>query len=283
MHEITHIGVIGAGTMGHGVAQLAAMAGYETCLYDIDQARVDGGLEHIRSNFAGAIERGKATLEERDQALARLRTTTRLEEVCDSVGMVIEAAPEQIELKKELFAKLSALTSSETVLATNTSSLSVTEIAAAATHSERVLGVHFFNPVHVMKLLELVRADQTSEWALQRAHDVGRKMGKELIVINDSAGFASSRLGLVLGLEAMRMVEQGVASPDDIDRAMVYGYRHPMGPLRVTDLVGLDVRLAIAEYLHAEIGEQFRPPQILRKLVRAGKLGKKTGEGFYKW
>jgi 3-hydroxybutyryl-CoA dehydrogenase len=192
--------------------------------------------------------------------------------------------PESLELKQRIFARLGLAAPPEALLASNTSSISIGKIAEAAPHPERVVGMHFFNPVHVMPLLEVVRGPLTSDDAVARAVAAGRRMGKEPIVVRDTPGFASSRLGLVLGLEAMRMVEQGVASAEDIDRAMTLGYRHPMGPLRLTDHVGLDVRLAIAEYLHAELGSAaFRPPEILKRMVAEGRLGKKVGRGFYDW
>jgi 3-hydroxybutyryl-CoA dehydrogenase len=189
-----------------------------------------------------------------------------------------------MELKQQLFRELSGLVSEDCILASNTSSLSLTEIAAAATHPRRVVGMHFFNPVHLMKLLELVRAYQTDDATLERARHFGEKIGKHLIVVEDSPGFASTRLGLAVGLEAIRMLEERVASAEDIDRAMELGYGYPMGPLKLGDLVGLDIRLSIAEYLYKELGSPtFRPPQLLKKMVRAGKLGKKSGEGFYRY
>jgi 3-hydroxybutyryl-CoA dehydrogenase len=188
-----------------------------------------------------------------------------------------------MELKQEIFARLGAVCRPEAILATNTSSLSIARIASAAPRPERVIGLHFFNPPHIMKLLEVVVAEKTSEETLAAARQLAERLGKTAIVVKDSPGFATSRLGLVLGLEAMRMLEQGVASAQDIDRAMELGYGHPMGPLRVSDLVGLDVRLSIAEILHQEIGETFRPPAILRRLVQEGKLGKKAGQGFHRW
>jgi 3-hydroxybutyryl-CoA dehydrogenase len=189
-----------------------------------------------------------------------------------------------MDVKRTIFAELDAAAPPGAILATNTSSLSVSRIAEATERPDRVIGLHFFNPVHIMKLLEVVRGDATTEATVDAALDFARRIGKEPIVVTDTPGFASSRLGVVLGLEAMRMVEQGVASPEDIDRAMELGYNHPMGPLRLSDLVGIDVRLGIAEYLHAELGgEQYRPPEIMRRMVAEGKLGRKSGEGFYTW
>jgi len=215
--------------------------------------------------------------------LGRLRATGELKDLADC-QLVVEAAPEDLEIKQKLFRRLSEVAAPSAILASNTSSLSLTEIAAAATHPERVVGMHFFNPVHVMKLLEVVRAHQTSDETLASVRAAGERMGKQVIAVEDHPGFASSRLGIALGMEAIRMLEEGVASAEDIDRAMELGYGHPMGPLKLTDLVGLDVRLAIAEYLHRELGNPaFRPPQLLKKMVRAGKLGKKSGEGFFRY
>ena len=198
--------------------------------------------------------------------------------------LVIEAAPERLDLKRALFTQIEQFAPADAILGTNTSSLSISEIASGCRHPERVVGMHFFNPPYILQFLELIRTEQTDDDALAKAKAIGEQMNRDLIVINDSPGFATSRLGLILGLEAMRMLQDGVGSAEDIDRAMELGYRHPMGPLRLTDLVGLDVRLAIAEYLHRELGgERFAPPQILRDKVEAGKLGRKSGEGFYKW
>lgn len=275
--------VIGAGTMGHGVAQVLAMAGITTRLFDINQAGIDNGLSKIAANLAKGVARGKVTAEDESATNARLSGTTDMQAAIAGVDVVIEAVPEIMDLKKKIFTELGDSLGANVLLATNTSSLPIAEIASAARFPERVTGMHFFNPVHIMKLLEVVRAEQTSDETLAIVSDVGVRLGKELIVVSDSAGFATSRLGLIIGLEAMRMLESGVASAEEIDKAMELGYRHPMGPLRLTDLVGLDVRLAIAEHLFAEVGPQFRPPQILRRMVRAGKLGKKTGQGFYSW
>ena len=282
--RIQKVAVLGAGTMGHGIAQVAAASGFDTTLFDLSDAFVRGGLERIERNLKQGVDRGKVTEEDRAAALARLATTTSAEEALVAADLVIEAAPERMEIKRSLVDQANRFAPAGTIFATNTSSLSVTEIASAAKNPDRVIGMHFFNPPYVLKLLEIVRAEQTSNETLAAVRDVAARMGREVIVIRDSPGFATSRLGLALGLEAMRMLQEGVGTAEDIDRAMELGYRHPMGPLKLTDLVGLDVRLAIAEYLHAELGgDQFQPPQILRKLVRAGKLGKKTGQGFYAW
>lgn len=284
MTPSTHsVGVVGAGTMGHGIAHVAALAGFKTTLYDVTLDAARAGRDKVAANLDAGVARGKVTAEARTDGLARLGITDSLETVAQC-QVIIEAIPEKLALKQELFLTLSQRCARDTLLATNTSSLSVTEIAAVTVHPERVVGLHFFNPVHVMKLLEVVRAFQTSDATLEAARAFGTALGKQLVVVNDAPGFASTRLGIALGMEAIRMVEEGVAAPEDIDRAMELGYGFPMGPLKLTDLVGLDVRLAIAEYLHHELGmSQFRPPQLLKKMVRAGKLGRKSGEGFYRY
>lgn len=281
--KIETIAVLGAGTMGHGIAQVAALAGYRVTLRDLDRDTLARGVQSIERNLRKGIERGKLTEDESDLALQRIRGTTYMEETRDA-DLFIEAAPEVLELKQSILRDVESLSSRSFIFATNTSSLSITEIARAAQRPERVIGMHFFNPVHIMRLLEIVVGEKTGEETLEAAREVGRRMRKEPITVRDVPGFASSRLGVSLGLEAMRMVEQGVASARDIDTAMELGYNHPMGPLRLTDLVGLDVRLAIAEYLYQTLGtETFRPPEILRRMVAEGKLGKKSGEGFYRW
>ena len=277
------VAVLGAGTMGHGIAQAAAAAGFEVVLRDLDEAFVERGLRSIESNLSKGVERGKVTGEERARALSLIRATTRLEETAGS-DLFVEAVPERLDLKREALREVERLNVSDFIFATNTSSLSISEIAEGARRPAGVVGMHFFNPVHIMRLVEIVTGRETSPETVEAVRAVAVRMRKEPIVVRDVPGFASSRLGVALGLEAMRMVEEGVASPKDIDTAMELGYNHPMGPLRLTDLVGLDVRLHIAEYLHARLGsERFRPPDILRRMVAEGKLGKKSGEGFYKW
>jgi 3-hydroxybutyryl-CoA dehydrogenase len=280
---IESIAVIGAGTMGHGIAQVAAGAGYPVILRDVDRDSLARGVASIERNLEKGIKLAKLTEDDRDQTLQRIRGTTNLKDAVQA-DLIIEAAPEKLDLKQQLLRELESLAERPFYFATNTSSLSITEIAKASQNPDRVVGMHFFNPVHVMRLLEIVVGKATAPETTAAVREVGRRMRKECIVVQDVPGFASSRLGVALGLEAMRMFEQGVASAPDIDKAMELGYNHPMGPLRLTDLVGLDVRLSIAEYLHRELGsETFRPPQILRQLVGEGKLGKKTGQGFYAW
>ena len=277
------VAVIGAGTMGHGIAQVAAQAGYAVRLTDAQPGAVPRGLERIRANLDGAVQRGKATAAERDAALARIEPAASPVAAAGGADLVIEAVPEDLEVKRVLFASLAGVAPAAT-LATNTSSLSVSAIAAAVPDPSRVIGMHFFNPVHLMRLVEVVVHERTGAAARETVLEAARRMGKEPIVVRDSPGFASSRLGVALGLEAIRMVEEKVASPEDIDRAMTLGYNHPVGPLRLTDLVGLDVRLAIARYLNRALGDaRFAPPPLLERMVAEGKLGKKSGQGFYRW
>ena len=280
---IRRIAVLGAGTMGRGIAQVGALAGCEVVLRDLDPGLVEAGLARIRENLDGGVARGKIGAADRDAAMRHLRGATSLEEAVSGADVVIEAAPEDLALKRALFAEVERHAPRRALLASNTSSLRIGEIAAGLRSPARFLGMHFFNPAHILKLLETVEGEKTAPEAVEAARALGLRMGKDPIVVRDSPGFASSRLGLALGLEAMRMLEARVARAEDIDKAMMLGYGHPMGPLKLTDLVGLDVRLSIALYLEKEIGPSFAPPAILRALVAAGKLGKKTGEGFYLW
>ena len=282
--RIERVTVLGAGVMGHGIAQVAAMAGHRVTLHDPDAAAAERGLARIRANLDKGVSLGKVRAEERAEALDRISPAPSLAAACARAELVVEAAPERVELKRSLFLEVEAAASPSALLATNTSSLSIDAIAEVLAEPGRFLGLHFFNPVHLMALVEVVRGSRTDAAVLDAGVAFARGLGKEPIVVRDAPGFASSRLGVALGLEAMRMVEEGVAEPAAIDKAMVLGYRHPMGPLRLTDLVGLDVRLAIAEYLHEKLGgERYRPPAILRRMVEEGKLGRKTGEGFYRW
>lgn len=282
-NDIQTAAVLGAGTMGHGIAQVLAQCGIETRLFDVAEAAVETGLRKLRANLDKGVARGKVTEAERDAANSRLSGTTDMDVALQGVQLVIEAVPERMDLKTSIFSDLGERTGAEVLLATNTSSLPITEIAAAAAHPERVVGMHFFNPVHIMKLVEVVRAGSSSEEAVTCALDLARRMGKEPIDVRDAPGFASSRLGIAIGMEAIRMLEEEVASAADIDKAMTLGYGFPMGPLKLTDLVGLDVRLSIAEYLTGALGERFTPPQLLKDKVARGELGKKSGQGFYDW
>lgn len=284
MKRIETMTVVGVGTMGNGIAQVAAAAGVDVLMNDVDDAAIAAGIDAVRGNLDKGVDKGKVTPEQRAATLARLSAASDLDYAASRSDLVVEAAPESIELKRSIFARIDAAAPAHALLASNTSSLPIGKIAEATGRPDQVVGMHFFNPVHLMALLEVVRADVTSDTTVESVVELGRRMGKEPIVVRDSPGFASSRLGLVLGLEAIRMLEQEVASAEDIDRAMTLGYRHPMGPLRLTDLVGLDVRLAIAEHLHRELGsEAFRPPELLRRMVGEGRLGRKSGQGFYEW
>ena len=277
------IAVIGSGTMGNGIAQVAAQAGWSVALCDANPEALQKALGTIRKSLERLAEKGKLA-EAPPTIWDRIRTTAAIETAVGNADLVVEAVPESIDLKRRIFEAIDGAAPAHAVLASNTSSLSIASIAEAVSRRDRVVGMHFFNPVPVMALLEVVRAKETSEETVAFAVATGLAMGKEPIVVRDMPGFATSRLGVLLGLEAMRMLEQGVANASDIDKAMTLGYRHPMGPLQLTDLVGLDVRLAIAEHLHRELAsEAFRPPEILRRMVAEGKLGKKSGRGFYTW
>jgi 3-hydroxybutyryl-CoA dehydrogenase len=281
--DVQRVLVVGAGVMGSGIAQVAARAGYRTELYDVAPGAAQRAQERIAESLGRAVEKNRCTAAERDEALARLSVTSDLDAAAAAADLIIEAAPEDLQLKKDLFARFSRAARADAILASNTSSLPITAIASGARLPARVVGLHFFNPVPAMKLLEIVQGERTDGMVVTACRAVGARLGKEVVVVRDAPGFATSRLGIALAMEAIRMVEEGVASAEEIDRAIELGYGHPMGPLKLTDQVGLDVRLAIAEHLHSELGERFRPPQLLRRMVRAGKLGKKSGEGFYKY
>jgi 3-hydroxybutyryl-CoA dehydrogenase len=280
---IRQIAVIGTGTMGRGIAYLAAVAGYETVIHDADAGALDAAKAWIESTLQKGIERGKVTSDEAAAASGRVQLALDLELAVQTADLIIEAAPENLDLKKNLFSQADLFCAEETILASNTSSISISELAQSVERRDRFVGLHFFNPPHAMKLIEIVRGERTSDETVAETRDVAERMGKTAIVVHDSPGFATSRLGVAIGLEAIRMLEDGVASAEDIDKAMELGYNHPMGPLRLTDLVGLDVRLGIAEYLASTLGLRFDPPELLRRMVADGKLGRKTGEGFYRW
>ena len=281
--DIQQITVIGSGTMGRGIAHVCAAAGFDTILHDVEEARLSEAKSTIDSNLRKAVEKQKMSATDADAALARIRTTTELEAACRDANVIIEAVNEDLDLKKNIFAQADLFCAPETLIATNTSSFSIRTLASNVERRDRFIGLHFFNPVHIMKLLEIVVGERTSPETIDDAVQLAKRLGKEPIVVRDSPGFATSRLGVAIGLEAIRMLEENVASAEDIDRAMELGYNHPMGPLRLTDLVGLDVRLSIADYLAETLGPRFEPPALLRKMVEEGKLGKKSGEGFYKW
>ncbi len=278
------VAVVGAGTMGHGIAYVAALAGFDVRLTDSRPEALKLAVGRVTDLLAVAVRRGKLAEPDRAAAAGRLHAEPDLAPTVADAEVVIEAVREHLGTKQQLFAEVERMAPADALLATNTSSLSVAAIAAAVRDQSRVVGMHFFNPVHAMQLVEVVTQPRMASQSVERAVAFAKALGKEPIVVKDSPGFASSRLGVALGLEAMRMLEQGIASAEDIDKAMELGYNHPMGPLKLTDVVGLDVRLAIAEHLFQALEDrQFEPPQILRDKVAKGELGKKTGKGFYSW
>ena len=282
--EIRKVGIIGAGAMGSGIAQVCAQTGWETVLYDAFPGSLKNGEESILSFWKRGIEKGKTSEVEVSSWKANLRTSSDIGEASKGMDLIIEAVPEKIELKKSVFRELEELAPKESILATNTSGLSISEIASEIQNSGRFVGLHFFNPVPLMPLLEIVKHGDTSEETVTISKKVGESLGKTTILVNDVPGFATSRLGVVLGNEAIRMLAEGVASASDIDTAMKLGYRHPMGPLELSDLVGLDVRMDILNSLaEAFEDESYRPHPLLEKLVESGDLGKKAGRGIYDW
>ena len=267
--------------MGHGIAHAAMMAGCDTVLYDVAPAAVEKGRRAIGGILEEGIVRGNVTRADAAAATARLTTTTSLAGALSGSRFIIEAAPEQIGLKLALLADIEKLAPADAVIASNTSSLSVTEMAAALSNPRRLAGMHFFNPVHKMKLVEVVRALESSDETLQTVEAVARQMGKETVIVRDSAGFVTSRVNAMIGNEAFYMLQEGVASAQDIDKALKLGLNHPMGPFELVDLVGLDTRLSVLEFLHKSLGEKYRPCPLLVQHVRAGRLGKKVGRGVY--
>lgn len=280
---LRQITILGGGTMGRGIAYLAVVAGYDTVLHDLSGAALESAGNAVRTLIAKGLEKGKLTAETARAAAARLSLVVDLEPAAARADLIIEAVPENLELKLNLFSQADLFCSEETILVSNTSSMSITQLAGSVELREQFAGMHFFNPAHAMKLVEIVRGERTSDETVDALREVAARMGKTSIVVRDAPGFATSRLGVALCLEAMRMVEQGVASVEDIDRATELGFNHPMGPLRLTDLIGLDVQLGVAEYLHETLGARFEPPQLLRDKVARGELGQKSGEGFYVW
>ena len=281
--SIQRITVLGAGTMGRGIAYLGGLAGYETRLYDVTDHIVHDAMTLIEGTFSKSVAKKRLEVSEAHKAVSRISSTSDLEAAVREADLIIEAVPEDLGLKKELYAQIDVLTPEHSILASNTSSISISELAASVETPAQFIGMHFFNPPHVMKLVEIVVGRETSDATTAAVRDVATRMDKETILVRDSPGFATSRLGVAIGLEAIRMFEDGVASAADIDKAMELGYNHPMGPLRLTDLVGLDVRLGIAEYLCKTLGPRFEPPALLREMVEKGLLGKKTGKGFFDW
>jgi 3-hydroxybutyryl-CoA dehydrogenase len=280
---IETITVIGAGTMGRGIAYAALAGGYRTVLEDVLPEQLAQAVKSIGEAFDEAIARGKASPEQKAQALARLSTASSVDLACREADLVIEAVPEDLEMKIDVFCILEKFARPGAILASNTSSLSVTEIAAMTTRADRCLGLHFFNPVPKMKLLEIVRALETSEETIAACREVGRRMGKEVVVVRESPGFITSRINALIGNEAFYMLQEGIASAREIDTAMKLGLNHPMGPFELVDLVGLDVCLSVLEYLHKTLGEKFRPCPLLVRYVKAGRLGRKSGRGVFEY
>jgi 3-hydroxybutyryl-CoA dehydrogenase len=282
-HSIETIAVLGTGTMGRGIAHVAALGGFRTHVYDVSPTALTRAEQIIHRNLDKGVSLGK--VEEADAAGAkeRLHLHQDLAQTVGDADLVIEAAPEVMELKLDLFRKVAAAAPEEALFATNTSALSVTEMAGASGRSDRFAGMHFFNPVHLMKLVELVRGLETSRQTLDALTDVARRMGKTVVTVREAPGFVTTRINALIGNEAFRMLEQGVASAEDIDTALKLGLNHPMGPFEMVDLVGLDVRLSILEHLHESLGEAFRPNNLMMQHVRAGRLGRKTGRGVYEY
>jgi 3-hydroxybutyryl-CoA dehydrogenase len=281
--EVKTVAVIGAGIMGRGIAHAAAVGGYRTILEDILPNALRRAETEIRSNLDKAVELGKVTPADADAAFSRLEYASSVEEAARQADLVIEAVPEEMESKIEIFTLLDKVCRPNTILASNTSSLSITEIASVTYRAKKIVGMHFFNPVHKMKLLEIVRALETDDDTLETAVDVGKAMRKEVVVIKESPGFITSRINAMIGNEAFYMLQEGVASASDIDKALKLGLNHPMGPFELVDLVGLDTRLHILEYLHKTLGEKFRPAPLLVQYVKAGRLGRKAGRGVFEY
>jgi 3-hydroxybutyryl-CoA dehydrogenase len=280
---IRQIAVLGAGTMGHGIAYAAIAGGFATRMFDVAPAALAKGRAAVDAVVDKGIELGKVSVADAEAMRRRLSTTSSLEEALSGADFVIEAAPERIDLKLALMADIDRLAPKEAIIATNTSALSITEMAGAIRDPSRVAGMHFFNPVHKMKLIEIVKALESAPKTLQAIEDVSRTMGKETVLVRESPGFITTRVNASLGNEAFYMLMEGVASAPDIDKALKLGLNHPMGPFELVDLVGLDTRLSILEYLHRSLGEKYRPCPLLAQYVKAGRLGRKAGRGVYEY
>lgn len=280
---IKTIAVLGAGTMGHGIAHAAMSAGYHTVLYDVSQAAVDKGRAAIDAVISKSVQLGKASEADAEAMRGRLRLSTVVADAVKDADVVIEAAPEKIDLKLALFKAVEAAAPAHAVFASNTSALSITEMAAVLANPGRMGGMHFFNPVHRMKLIEVVKALDTTAGTIAVMEEVSAKMGKETVLVKESPGFVTSRINAMIGNEAFYMLQDGVASARDIDKALKLGLNHPMGPFELVDLVGLDTRLSILQYLHRTLGEKFRPCPLLEQHVKDGRLGRKVGRGVYEY
>jgi 3-hydroxybutyryl-CoA dehydrogenase len=281
--SIQNVAVLGAGLMGRGIAHVAALGGYTTTLQDTSREQLEKATNEINAILEKGVAMGRVAEPEALEARRRLRTVASLEDAARQADLVIEAVPERMDLKVEIFAQLDRVAPAHAILASNTSSLSITEMAAATRRAPQVVGLHFFNPVHRMKLLELVRALDTSEHTLALCEEVGRRMGKECVTVRESPGFVTSRINAMIGNEAFYMLQEGVASAADIDKALKLGLNHPMGPFELVDLVGLDTRLSILRFLHRTLGEKFRPCPLIEQYVAAGRLGRKSGRGVYEY
>lgn len=279
--KIQSIAVVGAGTMGSGIAHVAALGGFATTLFDPEAVALEAARKRIEANLDKGVARGKVDADAAESAKKRLQVLTSLADAVSEADLVIEAAPESMEIKTAIFQEADVEAPQHALFASNTSSLSITEMAAASGRPERFAGMHFFNPVHLMKLIELVRGLETSEGTLDTLAEVGRQMGKTIVTVSEAPGFVTSRVNAMIGNEAFRMLQEGVASAQDIDTALKLGLNHPMGPFEMVDLVGLDVRLSILEYLSKTLGELYRPSPLLVQYVKAGRLGRKVGRGVY--
>jgi 3-hydroxybutyryl-CoA dehydrogenase len=279
--DIKTIAIIGAGTMGRGIAYCSALAGYRTVLDDVSDSVLQQGLDHIRRALDEGISRGKVTEEQKQKALASIVTSRSVQDASREAELIIEAVPEEMETKLEIFTILDKFAKPGVIFASNTSSLSITEMAAITFRAGNCIGMHFFNPVQKMKLLEIVRGLETSDHAISACVEVGRRMGKEVVVVRESPGFVTSRINAMIGNEAFYMLQEGVATAADIDKALKLGLNHPMGPFELVDLVGLDVRLSILQHLQRTLGEKYRPCPLLEQYVKAGRLGRKSGRGVF--
>ncbi|MGH9683210.1 MAG: 3-hydroxyacyl-CoA dehydrogenase family protein [Candidatus Acidiferrales bacterium] len=281
--DVKTITVVGAGTMGRGIAYASALGGYRTVLEDVSAEMLEQGAAYIRQSLEEGVARGKVTAEQKDRAIGNLVTSRSVNEACREADLVIEAVPEEMEIKLELFTIFDKFAKPQAILASNTSSLSITEMAAITFRPHDCVGMHFFNPVPKMKLLEIVRALETSDATVEACAEVGRRMGKEVVIARESPGFITSRINAMIGNEAFYMLQEGIASASDIDKALKLGLNHPMGPFELVDLVGLDVRLNILEYLYRTLGEKYRPCPLIAQYVKAGRLGRKSGRGVYEY
>jgi len=281
--EVETIAVIGAGTMGRGIAYAAAFGGYNTVLEDVSGHVLEQAVRWIQKAFDEGVTRGKVESGVRDRALSLLKTAGNVETAIRDAELIIEAVPEELEMKLELFTIFDKFAKAGAIFASNTSSLSITDFTDVTVSRDRCVGMHFFNPVPKMKLIELVRTPHTSDATVAICEEVAHRMGKEVVLVNEAPGFITTRINALIGNEAFNMLEAGIASPEDIDKALKLGLNHPMGPFELVDLVGLDVRLNILEYLHSTLGEKYRPNALLKKYVQEGRLGRKAGRGVYKY